>query len=255
MLEIRNLNAGYDGFQVLFDVSTRIQKREIAVIVGPNGSGKSTLLKSVFGLTKIYSGKILFEGEDIVGYSPHEIARRSIAYLPQVDNLFPGLTVRENLLMAGYVLSEEEVSDRTEEALNFFPVLKEFYGRRADTLSGGERQMLAMAMSLIREPRLMMFDEPTANLAPKIAIQVLEKITSLRDEYGMTIVIAEQSAGRTLEQGEKALLLVGGQVVFDGKAEDLLSNKELGKLYLGIKPVSPLKRRMKRIFGKRSRTF
>ena len=235
MLKIENLNAGYKDIQVLFDVSLNVGEEEICVLVGPNGSGKSTLLKTVMGLTQIYSGEIRFNGETITGLPPHKITKLGIAYLPQIDNVFSNLKVRENLWMAGYILEERTLKERVEEVLEDFPILKDYLNRRAGTLSGGERQMLAMAMAMMRRPKIMLFDEPTGNLAPKIAVQVLNKIAELREKYGITIILAEQNAKKALELGDRAILLVSGRVKFEGKSRDLLSHPELGKIYLGIK--------------------
>ena len=235
MLKIENLNAGYKDIQVLFDISLNVGEEEICVLVGPNGSGKSTLLKTVMGLTQIYSGEIRFNGETITGLPTHKITKLGIAYLPQIDNVFSNLKVRENLWMAGYILEERTLKERVEEVLEDFPILKDYLNRRAGTLSGGERQMLAMAMAMMRRPKIMLFDEPTGNLAPKIAVQVLNKIAELREKYGITIILAEQNAKKALELGDRAILLVSGRVKFEGKSRDLLSHPELGKIYLGIK--------------------
>ncbi|MCD6529654.1 ABC transporter ATP-binding protein [Candidatus Bathyarchaeota archaeon] len=237
MLKIENLNAGYRDIQVLFDVSLNVGEKEICILVGPNGSGKSTLLKTVMGLTQIYSGEIKFNGETITGLPPHKITKLGIAYLPQIDNVFSNLKVKENLWMAGYILEEKMLKERIKEVLEDFPILKEYLGRKAGTLSGGERQMLAMAMAMIRRPKIMLFDEPTGNLAPKMAVQVLNKIAELREKYGITIVLAEQNAKKALELGDRAFLLVSGKVRFEGKSRDLLNHPELGKIYLGIKSL------------------
>ena len=204
------------------------------MLVGPNGSGKSTLLKSIFGLTNIFSGDIRFKNDRLTDSPPHQIARMGIAYLPQTNNIFTNLKVNENLVMAGYTLERNVYTERLKEVLLMFPILQDKLDSQAGTLSGGQRQMLAMAMAIIRRPEIMMFDEPTASLAPKIAKQILQQIISLRDDHGITVVLAEQNAKSALEIGDRALLLVSGQLTFDGKASELLSHEELGKLYLGI---------------------
>lgn len=234
MLDIKKINSGYGKLHILFDIDAIVNRKDIVVIVGPNGSGKSTLLKTIFGLTNIYSGSIKFKEEELVGLPPYQIAKRGIAYLPQVDNVFSNLTVKENLIMAGYTLDKEEANKKAAEVSEIFPIIKKYYNKKAENLSGGEKQMLAMAMALMREPEIMMFDEPTASLAPNIAMQIFDHIVSLRDDLGITIVIAEQNAIRALEHGDKALLLVSGRVIFKGNTKDLLSHSELGKLYLGI---------------------
>jgi branched-chain amino acid transport system ATP-binding protein len=229
------LSSGYGKFQVLFDVSFRVYENEILAIVGPNGSGKSTLLKTVFGLTTIYSGSVIYRGRDITRLPPHVKARIGVAYLPQTDNVFAELTVKENLLMAAYTLEESEARDRIEEVLNLYPVLKERLSYKARSLSGGERQMLALAMTLVRRPDIIMLDEPTANLAPVVARHLLKKISMLRDEMKKTIVLAEQNARAALELGDRALLMVSGRVSYEGPSESLLQDVELGKRYLGLR--------------------
>jgi branched-chain amino acid transport system ATP-binding protein len=235
MLEIQNVNAGYGRLHVLFDISTKIKDKDITVLVGPNGSGKSTLLKTIMGITQVYSGKILFDERNILGLPPHVVTRLGIAYLPQVGNVFANLKVKENLLMAGYALGRDEAKERAKEVLGDFPFLNEYMGRRAGTLSGGERQMLAMAMAMMRRPKIMLFDEPTASLAPKMALEVLDKIVKLRDNYGITLVLAEQNARRALEHGDEAILLVSGRVLYEGDSQELLKHPELGQVYLGVK--------------------
>ncbi len=234
LLSAEKISAGYRRLHVLFDVSAEFPEKQITVVVGPNGSGKSTLLKTIFGLTDVYSGRILFNGNDITRSPPDKVSRFGIAYLPQVNNVFNELAVRENLLMAGYVLQKDESQKRETEMTDTFPVLKEHWNRKAGTLSGGEKQMVAMAMALIRRPRVMLFDEPTGNLAPKIAKQVLDRIARIRDEYGLAIALAEQNAKRALEIGDKALLLVSGQVSFSGGADELLNQPELARMYFGV---------------------
>ncbi len=234
MLRTEQLNAGYGKLHILYDVMFEAPRREITVVVGPNGSGKSTLLKALFGLATIYSGRIVFEDNDITKLPPHLRARLGIAYVPQTDNVFTTLTVEENLRMAGYLLPPQELKDRIDLVLDVFPTLRQYLKRKAGTLSGGERQMLAIAMCLIRNAKLLLLDEPTAQLAPKIATYVLNKIVELRDRLGLTIVLVEQNAKKALEIGDKAYLLVSGRVVFSGKAQELLEHRELGKLYLGL---------------------
>jgi len=187
------------------------------------------------GITRIYSGEILLNGDNIVGLPPHDVTKLGIAYLPQVDNVFASLSVRENLIMAGYIMGKNKAKERTQEVLEDFPVLNQYMDRRAETLSGGERQMLAMGMSMMRMPQIMLFDEPTASLAPKIAVEVLEKIQYIRENYGVTVVLAEQNARRALELGDHAILLVSGRVMYDGDSNELLKHEELGKVYLGVK--------------------
>ena len=235
LIKLQNVNAGYGKFHVLYDVSTTIDDKKITTIVGPNGSGKSTLLKSIFGLTTVYTGNIFFGDQEITNLAAHQIARKGISYVAQVGNVFPNLSIRENLLMAGYTVRPEELNDRVDQVIGYYPILKECYTRQAWTMSGGERQMLAIAMALIRQPSVMLFDEPTANLSPKISAEVINEIVKLKDDLGKTILLVEQNAVNALKCGQKALLLVSGRIAFDGESNDLLNSPELGALYLGLK--------------------
>ncbi len=234
LLEVRELVAGYGKLKILYGIDLEVRKREIVAVVGPNGSGKSTLLKAIAGIATVHAGRILFDGSDVTRMKPHEKARLGLAYLPQTDNVFSRLTVRENLILAGYTLSKEEFNKRLEEVLNFLPRVREFLDRKVWTLSGGERQMVAMAMAVLREPKLIMLDEPTAALAPKVAAQILEKIVELRDELGLGILLVEQNAKKALEISDRAVLLVAGREVYSGPASDLLSRSDLGRMYLGV---------------------
>jgi branched-chain amino acid transport system ATP-binding protein len=234
LLKVQNVFAGYGKLQVLNGVTLDAKPGEVTVIVGPNGSGKSTLLKTIAGLTTIYQGKIELDTHEITRLASHKIAKSGIAYLPQTDNVFTNLTVAENLRLAAYAIDAESYETRLTRIFQIFPQLSAYTKSKAVNMSGGERQMLAMALALIREPNVIMFDEPTANLAPKIATQVLNIISSLAKEIGLTILLAEQNAKRSLEIGNVAYLLVGGKNAFTGTARELLEHKELGRLYLGV---------------------
>ena len=174
------------------------------------------------------------EETSLVGVPPHEIAKKGLSYLPQTDNVFTNLTVSENIRMAEFTVKNQDRQSRLDLVNDTFPQLARYTRSKAGNLSGGERQMLAMAMSLVREPKVMLFDEPTGNLSPKIATQVLDTIRSLSRELKITIVLVEQNARRALEIGSKAYLLANGKVVFEGGAKELLEHKELGRLYLGL---------------------
>ncbi len=234
IIKVDDLNSGYGTSHVLFGVDFEAKNKEITIVVGPNGSGKSTLLKTIFGLCVIYSGKITFYNDTISGLMPHQVARRGIAYLPQLKNIFANLTIRENLSMASYTLDSKIISERMPEIFDTFPILKKYESTKADTLSGGERQMLAMGMALIRRPKVMLFDEPTANLSPKLASEVLSKIDHMRNEFGITVILVEQNVKRALKLGDFVYLLANGKLVFKGKPNDLLQQPELSKLYLGV---------------------
>lgn len=239
ILKLKDVHSGYGKLHILYDINYEFQEKHITVIVGPNGSGKSTLLKTIFGLTTIYSGQVLLKRdgseEDITHEPAHARAKMGIAYLPQTNNVFAQLTVGENLKMAAYTLDKATAQDRMEEVLQRFPLLKERWEQKAGTLSGGQRQILAMGMALIRRPRIMMFDEPTGALSPGLSKMILREIEKLRDELGITIVLVEQNAKIALEMGDDALLLVSGRINFTGTARELLEHPELGRLYLGLK--------------------
>lgn len=234
MLRVSNLFSGYGKLQILNGVSLQAEPGKITVIVGPNGSGKSTLLKSISGIATIFQGEIEMDGKTLSGKSPTEIARSGVAYLPQTENVFTNLTVRENLRLAGYTLTDSDHPARLKSSLELFPRLSQFLGTKVANLSGGERQMVAMAMAVLRNPSVVMFDEPTANLAPKIATQVLDMISRLTKDMNLTTLLVEQNARRALEMGDYAYLLVSGKRVFTGTCRELLDHKELGRLYLGL---------------------
>ncbi|AIY90846.1 branched-chain amino acid ABC transporter ATP-binding protein [Geoglobus acetivorans] len=233
MLETKGVSSGYKELHILFDIDFKAEKNRITAIVGPNGSGKSTLLKTIFGFTTIYDGRILFEGREITHLPPHEKTKLGIAYLPQTDNVFTDLTVRENLVIAGYILDESEFRDRLELALNVFPELKDKMDRKAGMLSGGERQFLGIASALIRRAKLLMLDEPTAMLSPKFASQVFERVVSLRDDLKLTIILVEQNVLKALEIADNALMLIGGKVAFFGGAKELLEHEKFERFVVG----------------------
>lgn len=233
MLRTEKLNAGYKQLQILFDVDLTVEKG-ITTVIGPNGSGKSTLLKSIFGIATIHSGNIYLNGKDITKLPPHEKAKLGISYLPQVENVFANLTVEENLKIAGYWLEEPEKKDRISHALNFFPELKNYLRRKAGTLSGGERQMLAMACALVKDAKILLLDEPTAQLSPKFAEKIFERIQNLRDDMEITILLVEQNVKKALEISDKVYLLASGRVAFHGSASELISHPKFEKMCVGI---------------------
>lgn len=234
IIRVESLNSGYSGSQVLYDINFEAIRGQNTVIVGPNGSGKSSLLKSIFGLCTVYSGSIYFEEESITGLDPHVVARKGIVYLPQRDNVFVNLSITENLRMAGYTVDAGTVSERISKTLEIFPALSGYQRSQAGVLSGGQRQMLAMAMAMMRQPTVMLFDEPTASLSPKLAGQVLEKIKQIRDEYDITTIIVEQNVRRALEGADGVYLLANGKNVYDGSPKNLLDDPRLAQMYLGI---------------------
>jgi len=234
LLEVEELTAGYGDIRVIEDVSFSLGSGELLAVLGPNGSGKSTLVKAVMGLATVHSGRILFRGEDVTRLKPHEKARRGMVYVPQMNNVFERLTVRENLIMAGYTIGDE-LQDRIEEVLELLPPLRRLMGRKAWTLSGGERQMLALAMALVRSPELLILDEPTASLAPPVAEKIIGLIAQIRESEDVGIILVEQNAKLALSISDEALLMVSGKQVYMGDANKLLSRSDLSSLYLGVR--------------------
>ncbi len=234
MLRVENLFAGYKELRILFDINAVVEEGKITTVAGPNGSGKSTFLKSVFGLATVQSGRILYEGNNITAIPPHEKTRIGIAYLPQIENIFTNLTVEENLRIAGYILENGQYRERLDLALEVFPELKKKLKQKGGTLSGGERQFLAIASALIKKAELLMLDEPTAMLSPKFASDTFQKILELKEMFGLTVLIVEQSVEKSLEISDNAYMLMNGRIVFEGKAEELLSHQKFESFCMGI---------------------
>jgi branched-chain amino acid transport system ATP-binding protein len=224
--------AGYGGAdEILKGVDFNVGAGEIACIVGPNGAGKSTLLKTIAGLLKPKQGRIVLEGNDIAGQLPRDIARRGLAYVPQEHNVFPTLTVRENLEMGGYV-DTTHIEARIEKAYHRFPVLAEKRRHAARAMSGGERQMLAMAMALMVEPRVLLLDEPSAGLSPVAAEKLFDAIIEINRE-GLAIGMVEQNASEALAISHRAFILVDGRNSRTGDAKTLAADPDIRRLFLG----------------------
>jgi branched-chain amino acid transport system ATP-binding protein len=238
LLKVEGVSSGYGNLHILSEVNLTAEPKEVTVIVGPNGSGKSTLLKTIAGITNLYQGSITIDGKSIARLPPHEIARMGLAYLPQTESVFTQLTVAENIRMAGYTVPKAEYDTRLRGVEEMFPQVERYLRTKVQNLSGGERQMIAMSMALLRNPSVIMFDEPTANLSPKLATQVLKTVGDVAKNYGLTVLLVEQNAKRALEMGDKAYLLVSGRNAFTGTAKDLLSHTELARIYLGMKPAN-----------------
>ncbi|RLI13470.1 ABC transporter ATP-binding protein [Candidatus Bathyarchaeota archaeon] len=236
MLEIENVNSGYGAHQILYDVSMKMKKEDITVIIGPNGAGKTTLMRTIMGLVDVYSGTIKFNGQDLVGMSTNKIVKLGVSYIPQRNNLFENLTVKENLMLGGYLLSKGEREARMEEVLSLFPVLarKDYINRKANRLSGGERKMLAIAKGLMKKPKLILLDEPTEGLMPKLTMEVYDKVREIHEETDVQIIMTEEKAAFALELGDYAFLLVSGKVQEHGDAKKMLDDPDLREKYFGI---------------------
>jgi ABC-type branched-subunit amino acid transport system ATPase component len=212
VLDVKGLNGGYGSVQILYDIDLHVEEGEFVTIIGPNGCGKSTFIKTIFGIASYYSGDVLHNDEDVSGWRTDQLVNRGIAYVPQVDNVFPSLTIYENLQMGGNSLSNLVLNERIERALNMFPDLKERVHDLAASLSGGERQMLAISRALISNPKFLLLDEPTAALSPLYQQQIIERIDALRDE-GITVLIVEQNARLSLARSDRGYIFAGGKVV------------------------------------------
>jgi ABC-type branched-subunit amino acid transport system ATPase component len=234
VLEVEQVTGGYGKLSIVFDASLYVDEGEILAIVGPNGSGKSTLVKIIAGVATIQRGKILLGGEDITLEPPEKRISRGLGYLPQVGNIFPDLTVRENLELGGYGLGKRAIEYRIEEILSLFPELRSRMTQRAGTLSGGERQMLALSRALMKNPRILLLDEPSAGLAPKLVERIFSSIKSLID-IGKSIVLVEQHAKRALELADRGIVMASGRIVMEGTARDLLRSEDLRLAFLGKK--------------------
>ncbi|MEO3993984.1 MAG: ABC transporter ATP-binding protein [Desulfurococcaceae archaeon TW002] len=221
MLKISNLKSGYGKMIVLQDINMHVREGEIVAVLGPNGAGKTTLLNSIFGLATIHEGEIVFEGKPIHKMKPHDIVRAGISYAPQLDNVFPNLTVVENLQMGSFVRGwDYTIRNDIEEIFNLFPEIERRKNQKAKTLSGGERQMLAVARALMSRPKMLLLDEPTAGLSPKAGTTLIKKIKEIR-ERGVTILLVEQNVRRALEIADKGYVLVSGRIIKEALTEDL----------------------------------
>lgn len=231
-LEARDLVAGYlPGIDILNGCSVRVEEGEIVGVIGPNGAGKSTLIKAIFGLVPIRSGVMELDGESIVGHPGHELVERGVGYVPQVRNVFTTLTVEENLRM-GIFLRPERFATRRDEVFDLFPVLRERRNARADSLSGGQRQVLAMGRALMMEPTLMLLDEPSAGLSPQMQDEIFERIGDI-NAAGVSVLIVEQNAHKALRICHRAYVLDQGVDAHTGRGPELLRDPKIIELYLG----------------------
>lgn len=231
LLTVEGLDAGYGDLQILDDVDLVVEQGEFVTIVGPNGAGKSTVMKSIFGLTTLMGGRIRFDGADITGQNPDEIIHYGLGYVPQSENVFSRLTVRENLEMGAYIL-DEVPADRLQMVFERFPILEERQDQRAATLSGGQQQMLAMGRSLMLDPKLLLLDEPSAGLAPDLVDDMFDRIDAINED-GTAILMVEQNAKEALRRCDRGYVLVQGQNRFEGPGRELLDNEDVRQEFLG----------------------
>lgn len=231
LLRIDNVVSGYGEMEILHGVTLEVAPGEIVSLIGPNGAGKSTVIKTVFGLVPAWSGSITFDGQEITRKAPEQIVRNGISYVPQVDNIFPSLTVEENLEMGAY-LRNDDFRPMMEKIYTMFPQIADRRSTPAGKLSGGMRQMVAFGRALMLEPRMLLLDEPSAGLAPLVVDLIFESIQSI-NQQGVTILMVEQNARQALAISHRGYVLVDGQNRLDGTGRELLENEEIGRLFLG----------------------
>jgi neutral amino acid transport system ATP-binding protein len=237
LLEVQDVYAGYvKDLDILQGVNFRIYPGELVAVIGPNGAGKSTLAKTIFGLLTPHRGTITFKDQSIAGLKPDQIVQRGMGYVPQIANVFRSLTVEENLEMGAFVLGNTPLQTLKDEIFTRFPRLAERRKQRAGTLSGGERQMLAMGKALMLKPDLLLLDEPSAALSPLLVASVFDQIRQI-NQAGTAIVLVEQNAKKALEMSDRGYVLEAGRDRFEGRGVDLLNNPKVGELYLGAAQV------------------
>ena len=232
LLEIENVYAGYiEDLNILQGINFTIAEGELVAVIGPNGAGKSTLAKTIFGLLTPNQGTILFKGKDITKLKSNQIVRRGMCYVPQISNVFPSLSVEENLEMGAFI-RQGSLKPLKDSVYSMFPRLAERRRQRAGTLSGGERQMLAMGRALMLEPDLLLLDEPSAALSPILVNSVFEQIKAI-NQTGTAIVLVEQNAKKALMMADRGYVLENGRDRYCGTGEELLNDPKVGELYLG----------------------
>lgn len=234
VLEVLGLEAGYGALQILFGIDLAVGAHEHVLVFGPNGAGKSTFVKALVGLVRPSAGSIRLDGREVAGHAPEDLIAAGLGYVPQVGNVFSSLSVRENLEIGSAVLTKAKRPARIEAMYDLFPILRERRTQAAGSLSGGERQMLAVARALIPEPALVILDEPSAGVAPRLVEEIFSMISGLR-EIGTAVLMVEQNAKRALAHVDRAIVLESGTVRFSDSAQALLASDEIDALYFGSK--------------------
>jgi branched-chain amino acid transport system ATP-binding protein len=235
MLSIENVSVYYGKIQVLFDVNLRVTEGELVALIGANGAGKSTLINAVSGLVVPRKGRITFRGEKINGMSADKIVQRGITQVAEGRELFPALSVRENLMMGAYTCrNRREIDARLASAFDLFPVLKKKVGDSAQTLSGGEQQMLAIGRGLMSRPKLMMLDEPSFGLAPMLVVRMFDVVIRLNRELGLPVLLVEQNVALALKNSTRGYVIENGRLTMEDESAELLTNPAVEKAYMGI---------------------
>ena len=233
VLKVTEMEGGYGNVQILNGIDLYVNQGEFVTIIGPNGCGKSTFLKALFGLATLHNGKVLHNDVNVSGWRTDRLVGRGIGYVPQVENVFPSLSVHENLQMGGIKLRNKELASGVTRAFKMFPDLEPRMNDLAASLSGGERQMLAISRALISNPTFLMLDEPTAALSPKYQQEILANIDDLRKE-GISVLLVEQNARLSLSRSDRGYIFAGGKVVYTGKAKEILNDPNIGDYFLGL---------------------
>ncbi|HYM49597.1 MAG TPA: ABC transporter ATP-binding protein [Candidatus Limnocylindrales bacterium] len=233
ILRAEGITAGYGGVPIVRDVSIAVAPGEIVAVIGPNGAGKSTLLKSLVGILRVQSGRVLLGEDDVTNHAPEDLAKRGVGYVPQVNDIFEPLTVHENLEMGGYLLKGPQIKQRLQEVAAVFPALPPMLKRRADKLSGGERKMLAIARVLMLDPRVLILDEPTANLSPRLADALLRDHVRRLASLNKAVLLVEQRARAALGVAAWTVVLVSGATRLEGRPGELLERQDFEELFLG----------------------
>ena len=232
MLEVIEASAGYGSIQVLRRVTFHVETGEIVALIGANGAGKSTLMRAISGVHRLSEGKVLFHGTPIHNTAPEKIVRLGLVQAPEARELFPNLTVRENIELGGYIHGRRHVARTMDEMFRLFPILEDRCKQKAGSLSGGEQQMLSIARALMTKPRLLALDEPSLGLAPLIVEEIHQTIKTLRQQ-GVTILLVEQNAMGALTIADRAYVLETGRIVLSGKARELMEHDDVQRAYLG----------------------
>jgi branched-chain amino acid transport system ATP-binding protein len=234
VLVAENIDAGYGDVIIVHNISVRVEEGEIVAIVGPNGSGKSTLLKSLLGFARMFHGRVFYQGQDVTGMAPERLIRLGIGYVPQLNNVFPNLTIAENLDMGAYHRKgRASIKAGMREIYEMFPELEARKNSLAGNLSGGERQMLAIARAMMAQPKVLLLDEPLASLSPKPTSVILSKLRKI-EEAGMAIVIVEQNVNKALSVSKRGYVLVEGVCTMEGDASSLFTEEAFGQRFLGL---------------------
>jgi ABC-type branched-subunit amino acid transport system ATPase component len=233
LLKADGIHAGYGKLEILHGVSLEVRPQELVSVIGPNGAGKSTGFKTIVGLLRPTSGRILFDGKEVTGLPPYEVLRLGLAYVPQGRIVFPQMTVLENLEMGAYIESDPaRVKEALERVYALFPILAERRHQKAGTMSGGEQQMVAIGRALMTTPKLILLDEPSLGLSPKFVTQIFDKLLEMK-RAGYTLMVVEQNAAKALSVADRGYVLELGRNRFEGTGQDLLNNPEVKRLYLG----------------------